>query len=107
MSGTCADAAAMATATEGCAAVANCEPAEPVNALGESAGHDHGRRLSTATGKLMNGRFSKRRLANPAPAAATRSAKPTPTMSPPLASARWFTACCSRSEATATADALA
>ena len=54
-------AAEMANATAG-NAVASGGPVEPVQELGESGGHDHGRRLS-AVGR--NDRRSRRRLANP------------------------------------------
>ena len=67
MDGTCADAAAMASATGG-APVTNCAPAEPVEALGAEAAHDHGRRLAVATkgakGVTNRKSIGKRRLVN-------------------------------------------
>ena len=67
MDGTCANAADMASATGG-ATVANCAPAEPVEALGAEAAHDHGRRLAVATkgakGVTNRKSIGKRRLVN-------------------------------------------
>jgi hypothetical protein len=57
----------MASATGG-ATVANCAPAEPVEALGAEAAHDHGRRLAVATkgakGVTNRKSIGKRRLVN-------------------------------------------
>ena len=67
MDGTCANAAAMASATGG-TTVANCAPAEPAEALGAEAAHDHGRRLAVATkgakGVTNRKSIGKRRLVN-------------------------------------------
>ena len=67
MGGTACTAANMASATGG-TTVANCAPAEPAEALGAEAAHDHGRRLAVATkgakGVTNRKSIGKRRLVN-------------------------------------------
>ena len=77
--------------TSGAGAPRSAPPRRSRSALGHAAAA-RSRAFSAATSRLVE----------PQPPAPRRRPR---ALCPPLASARWSTACCSRSEATATADA--